>query len=101
MRYLNIKQIKRQCVVDLDYKEDDMLLYSLGTAAEDVIEQEIAQSLDDLAEKNGGELPTPLMQAGYMLVDYFYGGERGSSGNDIKIPEAIFRICRLYRKYST
>lgn len=100
MRYLDIKQIKRQCVVDLDFKEDDMLLYSLGTAAEDMIEQEIDRSLDELAQANDGELPTPLMQAGYMLVDYFYSTQRGSAGVEVEVPEVIYRLCRLYRKYN-
>lgn len=100
MTYLDLKMIKKQCVVDDDFHCDDELLSHLGSVAEDVIANEIDCDLCEVAENNGGQLPITLMHAGYMLVDYLYGAERGSSGNDIPIPETILRFCRLFREYN-
>ena len=100
MRYLTIKELKRQSVIDIDFHDDDELLCSLATAAEDSLEQEMDISLDDLAETNYGELPAPIKQAAIMLTDYFYSVERGGSGTNVEVPEVIYRLCRLYRKYN-
>lgn len=100
MTYLDLKMIKKQCVIDDDFHIDDEYLNHLGTVAEAVIAGEIDCSLSDIADKNGGQLPTPLLHAGYMIVDYLYGAERGSSGNDIQMPETILRFCRLFREYN-
>ena len=98
MKYLTIEQIKRQLVIDESFTDDDILLTDLGTAAEEMVSQEINESLDKVIKNNKGELPAPLRQAMLMYVDYFYATNRGSAG-EIEIPNSIFRLCQMYRNY--
>lgn len=100
MRYLTISEIKQQSIIDKSFKDDDELLCALATAAEDALEQEMDISLDELAEANDGELPNPIRQAALMLADYLYSVERGGSGTGAEVPEVVYRLCRLYRKYN-
>lgn len=99
MRYLDLTSIKKQLTIDEWFESDNDYLESLGDTAEEYIEQLVNKSLDDLAANNGGELPNPLRQAALIYTNYLYSCERGSSGQDIPIPEAINLIVKLYRSY--
>ena len=99
MRYLTIKRIKQQCIIDKDYHEDDELLCSLATAAEDMIEQELDKNLDEYAQENDGELPVPIQQACLMVVDSWYSANRGSAGNNVEIPNVVYRLIDLYKEW--
>ena len=39
MRYLTLTDIKKQCVIDEDFHDDDLFLDSIGNSAEDYVEQ--------------------------------------------------------------
>lgn len=97
MKYLTIDQIKKQCVIDDDFLEDDDYLETLGDTAEELVEQEIDCDLNQVVAANGGEIPKPLQHAMKIIVEYFYNN-RGS--DDVaQIPEAFFHMCKLYRRY--
>lgn len=97
MKYLTIDQIKKQCVIDDDFFDDDEYLETLGDTAEELVEQEIDNNLIDVVAENGGVLPKPLQHAMKIIVEYFYNN-RGS--DDVaQIPDAFFHMCKLYRKY--
>lgn len=100
MRYITITDIKRQCVIDECFHEDDEYLVSLATVAEDMVEQEIDKPLEEVVNGNYGELPSVLKQACLLMVDYLYSTQRGSAGNGIEVPEVIYRFCRLYRQFN-
>ena len=61
MKYLTIDQIKKQCVIDDDFLEDDDYLETLGDTAEELVEQEIDCDLNHVVAANGGEIPKPLL----------------------------------------
>ena len=90
--------IKAQCVIDEDFEDDDVYLEHLGTVAEQLVEKEIDRSIDEVVSEEG-KMPYPLLQAMLLYVDFLYGGDRGSSGQEIPIPPAISRVCQLYRRY--
>ena len=98
MKYLSLDLIKKQCIVDEDFEEDDGYLLYLGDVAEQLVEKDIDCSLEEVAEEQG-HLPAPLLQAALMYVDFLYGGDRGSTGNEVQIPPAIRRVCQLYRTF--
>ena len=98
MKYLTLSEIKKQCVVDLDYHEDDQLLEMIGNSAEELTEQLLDRSLDELCASNG-DLPAGLRHALRMLVDYFYSCQRGSGESAPDIPTAIQMMIKLYRSY--
>lgn len=99
MRYLTLQDIKSQIVIDQSFTEDDLLLESMGDAAEDYVEQLVNEQLDDIAAKNSGELPASLYRAMLIFVDYLYSVARGSSGDDKEIPNVINNITKLYRSF--
>ena len=99
MKYLTLEEIKAQCTIDPQFDEDNEFLTMLGDSAEDMTEQLLDCSLDELvAEK--GELPSTIRHALRMLVDYFYSVNRGSSENTPDIPNAVILMLKLYRNYN-
>lgn len=97
-QYITLEEIKKQCVVDLDFHEDDEFLEMLGDAAEDMASNLLDCSLDELVAENG-ELPASIRHAIRMLVDYMYSQNRGSSGESIDIPNAVYTMLKLYRSF--
>lgn len=98
-RYLTLEDIKAQLVIDQSFTEDDLLLESMGDAAEDYVEQLVNEQLDDVAAKNSGELPASLYRAMLIFVDYLYSAQRGSSNTEHVVPEVINTIVKLYRSF--
>lgn len=96
MQYLTIDDIKKQCVIDADFNEDNEYLEALGDTAEEIVEQQIDKLLSDVVSENNGKLPAPLQHAMKMLVEYLYNN-RGS--DESQIPEAFYYMCKLYRNY--
>ena len=98
MQYLTIEEIKKQCVIDADFHEDDTFLEMIGDAAEDMTSQLLDCSLDELAAENG-DVPASIRHAMRILVDYFYSVNRGSSDDTPDIPNAVMTMLKLYRNY--
>lgn len=99
MDFLTLDEIKKQCVIDADFKDDDEYLEMLGDSAEDTVQSLIRVDLTELSAQNGGVLPPAVRHAMRMLVDYFYAIERGSANEDKAIPESVFLLLKLYRNY--
>lgn len=98
LQYLTLDEIKKQCVVDAEYHGDDDFLTMLGEAAEDLAAQLLDAPLDELAAENG-DIPASIRHAMRMLVDYMYSQNRGSSGESIDIPNAVYTMLKLYRNF--
>ena len=98
MRYLTLEQIKKQCNIDSAYEGDDEFLELLAESAEDMVEQLLDCNLEELYAERG-EMPASIQHALRMLVDWMYSQQRGSSGEAIDIPTAIYQILKLYRNY--
>lgn len=96
MDYLELDEIKKQIVMDLDYHDEDEYLESLGDTAEQLVATHIDRNLADVVAYNDGELPAPLKHAMKMIVEYLYDN-RGSAENEI--PEAYFYMLRFYQNY--
>jgi hypothetical protein len=98
MNFLTLSQIKKQCIIDEDFTDDDEYLTMIGDSAEQFLEDHLNRNLFEVAGDFSGELPPSLQHALRMLVDYFYSTERGSSGNDNDIPKAFFTLTKNYCK---
>lgn len=99
MRYLTLELIKSQCIIDQEFTDDDTYLSHLGDVAEEAVENEIDNKLEEVVASNNGKLPAPLLQAMLIYVDYFYGLQRGSDGNNPDIPKAFLHLCAIYRNW--
>lgn len=96
MNYLNLEMIKKQCIIDTDFTDDDKYLEMLGSVAEQLVEEQINESINTVATNNGGTVPEPLLQAMLMIVEYLYNN-RGSEQTDI--PPVVMYLCKLYRNF--
>lgn len=98
MTYLTLEEIKKQCVIDEYFTEDDEFLEMVGDAAEDFVSQMIDCPIDELVAQNG-DLPATVRHAMRMMVDYYYSVNRGSADADKDIPKAVILMLKLYRNY--
>lgn len=96
MNYLTLEDIKRQCVINLEYTDEDAYLTALGDAAEDIVEKTVNKPLTEIIEENNGNFPSTLRHAIKMLVEYLYSN-RGS--DQTEIPKSFYYLCQLYRFY--
>lgn len=98
MNYLTLEEIKHQCIIESEFKEDDTYLEALGDAAEDFVQAHINCMLDDVTADNGGELPSSLRQALLIIVDYLY--DNRGSGDNHDIPPAFYVLCKPWMTYT-
>ena len=98
LKYLTLDEIKKQCVVDADFHEDDEFLILIGESVEDITANLIDMPLDELAADHG-DIPTGVRHSMRMLVDYFYSQQRGSSAEANDIPQSIYTLLKLYRNF--
>lgn len=97
-KYLTIDEIKKQCNIDLDWDGDNDYLTMCGDAAEDIT----AALLDcplTLIEAEYGGIPATVRHAMRIFCDYYYSVFRGSTSEEIGLPEAALQMLKLYRKY--
>ena len=99
MQYLTLDEIKKQCVIDADYHDDDEFLTMIGDAAEDLTSQMLDYDLQELFAEYG-EMPATIKHAMRMLVDYFYAVNRGSADHGKEIHDAVFVMLKLYRRFN-
>lgn len=98
MRYLTLDMIKKQCRIESEFDEDDVLLEALGEGAEDFLEQHLNTPLDDIVAQNGGVLPGNLHAALLILTDYMY--DNPGSGDTQDIPLAFFILVKPWMRYT-
>lgn len=100
MRYLTLDEIKAHCNIDEFFHDDDALVAGVGEAVEQVVERHIDDSLDAIAEENGGELPQALKQAMLLLCGTYYANrESVVYGSPNQVPDAYSYILALFQRY--
>lgn len=100
MRYLQLDEIKKHCNVDEWYHDDDAYIASIGEAVERIVEMNIDDSLDDVADENNGELPQALKQCMLLLCGTYYANrESVAYGTPHDIPNAYGYIVALFQRY--
>lgn len=97
MQFLKLEDLKRQCIVDEDFHDDDEYLISLGDVAEQVVAQQIDNDLAVCLDSYG-QLAAPLKHACLLIVDYLYA-HRGSEQDVADLPAAYTYFCKLYRRF--
>lgn len=98
--YITLDRIKRHLNIDEYYRDEDMYLISLYEVAEKVVEKHCDVLLDEIADRNGGELPQPLRQAILFLIgDYYRTRESISFTSANAIPFTYDYLLSLYKNY--
>lgn len=100
MRYLQLDEIKKHCNVDEWYHDDDAYIASIGEAVERIVEMNIDDSLDDVADENNGDIPQALKQCMLLLCGTYYANrESVAYGTPHDIPNAYGYIVALFQRY--
>lgn len=97
--YIDLSTIKKHLNIDESFKDDDKYLLML----EKVAEKSVAKHIDkDLAElEDGGELPSPLLQAMLLFIGNMYNTrESVTFGSAMEVPLSYNYILDLYKDYS-
>ena len=67
LKWLNIRKIKQQLRIELDFHDEDELLEEYGESSEEAILNCINCSYDELIEKYE-KIPAPIVHASLLLV---------------------------------
>lgn len=86
--------------LNVDYNDDDNYILSLIEVAEEITQQHIDLSLDELTEKYG-KIPTPIKQAMLLLIGNFYMSRESITLTSVnQIPNSYEYLLSLYKKYN-
>lgn len=102
MRFLTIDLIKKHLNLDANFNNDNALLEMYGEAAEDMVENLVDDSLENIiAEQDSGSLPKPLLAAMLLLVGNLYLiRESVSQVNFQEVPNGLKMMIDLYKNWS-
>lgn len=100
MTYLSIDLVKKHLNLEETFIDDDEYILGLIAAAREAVERHVNSSFDELAENNGGVLPTPLLQAQLLMIENLYEN-RGVMGMKVtELPRNYDYLIDLYRNYN-
>ena len=100
--FITLDRIKKHLNIDDFYIEDDDYLTTLYEVAEKVVEKHTDSNFSDIAEANGGELPSPLTHAMLLFIGDMYKNRESISFTSVSaIPFSYDYILSLYKNYGT
>lgn len=98
--FITLDRIKKHLNIDDFYKEDDSYIDSLYEVAEKVVEKHTDSNLSDVANSNGGVLPSPLLHAMLLFIGDMYRNRESISFTSVNsIPFSYDYILSLYKNY--
>lgn len=98
--YLDLDVIKKHLNVESDFTDDDELIVLYADAAEQAVEVHVNESIENIAEKNGGCIPTPLFQAMLLMVGNLYQNREIVGTKTSALPFNYNYLIDLYRNYN-
>lgn len=97
--YLTLPEIKKHLNIDEDFKDDDVLLLDLASAAENLVQRSINQNLSSL-ENEEGDIPSPLKLCALTLVATHYADrESVNPAAMTAVPHSFEFIIDRYMNY--
>ena len=98
--YLELDIVKNHLNLESSYTEDDQYILQLMDAAEEAVRVHVNEDLAIIAEKNGGCLPSPLLQAMLLQVGNLYQNREIIGQKTVALPFAYQYLIDLYRNYN-
>jgi uncharacterized phage protein (predicted DNA packaging) len=101
MKWLTLDEIKQQLRIEPDFTDEDALLTSYGTAAEDTVLNVCSRTYDDFID-NYGEIPQAVKNATLLLVSTSYE-QRGAVNMQqlYAVPYAFDMLVKPYMRLSS
>lgn len=98
--YIQLDLAKKHLNIEDDFKEDDEYILSLIDVAESAVRVHINEDFASIAEKNGGCLPPPILQAALLMIGNLYQN-REPLGNKLQeLPFSYQYLIDLYKNYN-
>lgn len=99
--YIPLDLAKKHLNLEQDFTDDDEYILGLIQVAIEAVRVHVNDDFDTIAEKNGGCLPTPLLQAALLFIGNMYQN-REVIGNmkTTVLPFNYEYLINLYRNYN-
>lgn len=98
--YISLDYAKKHLNIEDDFKDDDEYILGLINAAEQSVRVHVNEDFDTLAEKNGGCLPAPLLQAMLLAIGNWYQNREPLGTRNMALPFNYDYLISLYRNYN-
>lgn len=100
--WLGLERVKKHLNFPEDVTEEDDYLKSLIEVAELAVEKHIGSSLSDIANEEGGALPSPLLHGMLLLIGNLYANRESISFSSVhELPLSYDYLLGLYRNYKS
>lgn len=98
--YIQLDLAKKHLNIEEDFIEDDEYILSLIEVAESAVRVHINEDFASIAEKNGGCLPPPILQAALLMIGNMYQNREPLGNKAVALPFNYQYLIDLYRNYN-
>lgn len=98
--YIQLDLAKKHLNIEDDFKEDDEYILNLIEVAESAVRVHINEDFETIAEKNGGCLPPPILQAALLMIGNMYQNREPIGQKNQALPFNYQYLIDLYRNYN-
>lgn len=97
---IDLQLLKKHLNIEEEFTEDDTYLEMLSDSAVGFVEKYLEDSLELIADDNGGELPPSLKLAIFILVADWYAYRESVTNLSVnKLPNSLIFILNQFRCY--
>lgn len=98
--YIQIDTAKKHLNIENDFIDDDEYILSLIEVAESAVRVAVNEDFEVLAKKNGGCVPTPILQACLLMIGNLYMNREPIGNKTIQLPYSYQYLIDLYKNYN-
>ena len=98
--YIQLDLAKKHLNIEEDFREDDEYIINLIEVAEAAVRVHINEDFADIAERNGGDLPAPILQAAMLMIGNLYQNREPIGSKVQVLPYNYQYLIDLYRNYN-
>lgn len=98
--YIQLDLAKKHLNIEEDFTEDDEYILSLIEVAESAVRVHINEDFASIAEKNGGCLPPPILQAALLMIGNMYQNREPIGTKNQALPFNYQYLIDLYKNYN-
>ena len=98
--YIQLDYAKKHLNIEEDFTEDDEYILGLIEVAESAVRVHINEDFASIAEKNGGCLPPPILQAALLMIGNMYQNREIVGAKTNQLPFNYQYLIDLYRNYN-
>ena len=98
--YIQLDLAKKHLNIEEDFTEDDEYILSLIEVAEAAVRVHVNEDFASIAEKNGGCLPPPILQAALLMIGNMYQNREPIGTKNQALPYNYQYLIDLYRNYN-